>query len=189
MYKLFGKRIFDLFVSLVFIILLSPLFVILSILIYLFDGLPIFFNQERVGKNNIIFVIIKFRTLDNLGNEIKFIGKFLRKYKLDEIPNFLNVVLGDMSLVGPRPLKKDYLKHYSKIQIKRHNIKPGIFGITQSRENNKDWKKYFQMDLFYLKNFSFFFDICLIFISIFNIIFGKLRSKPLSEVEKFKNDN
>jgi len=123
------------------------------------------------------------------GKEIKYIGNFLRKTKIDETLNFINVILNQMSIVGPRPLKIDYLDYYSSIQIKRHKIKPGIFGLAQIEEGDLDWKKYFKLDLYYLKNYSFKLDLWIIFIAFKKILFSKLRHKPLIKQERFNSVN
>jgi perosamine synthetase len=173
--------------SILVIIFFLPLIILISLMILLIDGFPIIFIQKRVGKNNKIFKIFKFRTLNNKGKEINYIGNFLRKTKLDEILNFFNVLLNDMSLVGPRPLKEDYLNSYSKIQIKRHLIKPGIFGLTQMQVKDITWKKYFQMDLYYVKYHTFSLDVYIIFNCIINILLCKLRYKPLDNDKRFNS--
>jgi undecaprenyl phosphate N,N'-diacetylbacillosamine 1-phosphate transferase len=185
-YKLYLKRIFDFLVSVLILILFFPIMVLISLTIISLDGKPIIFKQERVGRNLKKFNIFKFRTLSLDGKEIKYIGNFLRKSKLDEILNFLNVILNQMSIVGPRPLKIDYLKHYSSTQIRRHDIKPGIFGLAQIQNNNLDWKKYFKYDLYYLKNYSFILDFWIILVGIKKILFSELRFKTLSSKERFK---
>ena len=185
-YRLF-KKIFDLLFALLFLILNLPLFLIISFFIKLSSRGPIFYLQERIGKNNIPFRCIKFRTMypeakdilenilkndNNLKKEfeethklkkdprITTIGKFLRKSSLDELPQFINVLRGEMSIVGPRPIVKDEKKKYGKNIKKVLSIKPGITGLWQvSGRNNLTYKKRVMLDLNYVRNYNLLMDI------------------------------
>lgn len=182
MYKLLFKRIIDLLLSLIGFILLSPIFILLVlILLYINKGKPFFF-QSRPGKNEKIFKIIKFKTMtDEKDNDGKLlpdfermtkIGNFVRKTSLDEVPQLLNVIKGDMSLIGPRPLIIAYLPLYSKEQAKRHDVRPGITGWAQvNGRNTITWKEKFKYDVFYVENISFLLDIKILLLTIKKVLF------------------
>ena len=169
MYKGFFKRIFDLLSSISGFILLSPVFVVITLgLFFSNQGKPFFF-QLRPGKNGKIFKIIKFKTMndkkDSNGNllsdaaRLTKIGSFVRKTSLDEIPQLLNVIIGHMSLIGPRPLLVQYLHLYSDIQKRRHEVRPGITGWAQVNGRNAiSWDKKFELDVWYVDNLSFALD-------------------------------
>lgn len=177
MYKFIFKRVVDFCVALIGLILLSPIFLILTFsLYYANQGKPFFF-QLRPGLNGKIFNIIKFKSMsdktDTLGNllsdgeRITKIGAFVRKTSLDEVPQLLNVLKGDMSLIGPRPLLPQYLSLYSEFQRRRHEIKPGITGWAQvSGRNAISWKKKFEYDVWYVDNVSIALDIKIFFLTI-----------------------
>ena len=177
MYKIFFKRMIDFIGSLVGILFLSPIFLIVTIgLFFANQGKPFFF-QLRPGKNDRIFKIIKFKTmndkLDSVGNllsdseRLTKIGKFVRKTSMDEIPQLINVLKGDMSLIGPRPLLIQYLPLYSEIQKKRHDAKPGITGWAQINGRNAiSWSDKFELDVWYVNNCSFVLDCKIIAITI-----------------------
>ncbi|MCB5981794.1 sugar transferase, partial [Flavobacterium psychrophilum] len=169
MYKLFIKQIIDFLVSLVAVVILTPLLLIITIgLFFANNGKPFFF-QLRPGKNGKIFKIIKFKTMneakDAQGNllsdaeRLTPIGKFVRKTSLDEIPQLLNVLNGDMSLIGPRPLLPQYLHLYNNFQNRRHEVKPGITGWAQVNGRNAiSWDKKFELDVWYVDHISFSLD-------------------------------
>ena len=167
-----SKRIFDFSVSAIGLLLLSPVILILSVLILILDGRPIFFKQERPGLNGEIFTMIKFRTmkcLKNHGREfppekrISRMGAFLRITSLDELPELINVLKGEMSLVGPRPLLVKYLKRYNDEQYRRHEMLPGITGWAQVNGRNvQTWEQRFEFDVEYVNQWSFWFDIKII---------------------------
>lgn len=169
MYKFLFKRIFDFSLALIGILLLSPLFVLVTIGLYFANlGKPFFF-QLRPGKDEKIFKIIKFKTMNDKkdvnGNllsdahRLTKVGLFVRKTSLDEIPQLLNVVKGDMSLIGPRPLLPEYLHLYNEIQKRRHEVKPGITGWAQVNGRNAiSWDQKFEYDVWYVKNISFALD-------------------------------
>ncbi len=175
------KRIFDIILSLVILIILSPFLLVVSILILIIMGSPIFFTQERPGKNGNIFRIIKFRTMlndkDSQGNLLpdeqrmtKF-GTWLRNLSLDELPELFNVLKGDMSIVGPRPLLIQYLPLYSDHQARRHDVLPGITGWAQiNGRNSISWDEKFNYDVWYVDNKSIFLDIKIILKTIFKVL-------------------
>ncbi|WP_395064884.1 sugar transferase [Flavobacterium sp.] len=180
MYKFFLKRILDFILSLVGIVFLLPFFFVLVILLFINnDGMP-FFVQKRPGKNGKIFKILKFKTMnDKKDKEGKLLsdaerltklGSFVRKTSLDEIPQLINVIKGDMSLVGPRPLLPDYLSKYSKQQNRRHDVKPGVTGWVQvNGRNGLDWDKKFELDVWYVDNISFFLDVKILFMTVIKV--------------------
>ena len=175
------KRLLDFIFSLFFVIFLIPVFLLCITIIFFTMGKPIFFIQERGGYNNKIFKLIKFRTMTlevNNRNELlsdnrritKF-GKFLRETSLDEIPSLVNVIKGNMSFIGPRPLLSQYISLYNKEQNKRHLIRPGITGWAQiSGRNMISWEKKFELDVWYVKNFNFFLDTKIFFLTIIKVI-------------------
>ncbi|MEO6488917.1 MAG: sugar transferase [Ferruginibacter sp.] len=170
MYKAFGKRIFDLVISLVGFVVLIPVFLLVTIILLIANKGKAFFFQERPGKNRQLFKVIKFRTMNDAkdtnniplpdAKRLTGIGRFVRKISLDEIPQLLNVIKGDMSLVGPRPLLVEYLPLYNETQSRRHNILPGITGWAQVNGRNAlSWEQKFEYDIYYLEHVSFFFDL------------------------------
>ena len=174
------KIIFDRIVSFLSLVLLMPIFLLLGIVIYFDLGLPIFFRQKRPGLNGDPFVFFKFRTMldekDKEGNflseenRITKLGRFLRGLSLDELPSIINVLKGDMSFVGPRPLLMEYLPLYSKDQFSRHNVKPGITGWAQiNGRNSISWEEKFQLDLWYIKNHSFSLDLKILFLTLWKV--------------------
>lgn len=181
---LFLKRIVDLILSLLILIIFSPLIIIISLVIWYKLGLPVLFGQIRPGKNGKPFKIIKFRTMSNeydtSGNplpdnlRINGIGRFLRKTSLDEFPEFLNVLLGDMSIVGPRPLLMKYLPYFTEREQKRHEVKPGITGLSQVNGRNLlTWDQRLEMDVKYVENLSIHLDMKIFFQTIGNVITQK----------------
>lgn len=179
--KLIIKRLFDIVLALIAIILLSPLFLVVCILIRINLGSPIFFTQNRVGINNKIFKIIKFRTMKDtkdcngklLPEEERrtAFGNKLRDLSIDEIPELINIIKGDMSLVGPRPLLVDYLPYYNEEQIKRHDVLPGLTGWAQiNGRNSITWNEKFSLDIWYVNNHSLLLDIKILFLTIYKVI-------------------
>lgn len=178
---MFIKRIFDVAISILGLIILLPMLIIIALIIKIKLGKPIFFIQERVGKRNKIFKMIKFRTMKDikdengkiLPNEKRHttIGKTLRALSLDEIPELINVIKGDMSLVGPRPLLKEYLSLYSQEQLKRHQVLPGITGWAQINGRNAiSWTEKFKLDIWYVCNWSLLLDLKILFLTIYKVI-------------------
>ncbi len=173
----FRKRIMDLLISIPALILLSPLFLLLSLILLFIQGRPIFFSQKRPGLNGKIFVIHKFRTmrnaLDTQGNplpdekRLSPFGKFMRSTSMDELPELWNVLIGVMSLVGPRPLLVQYLPLYTKEQARRHNVLPGITGWAQINGRNAiSWEKKFELDVWYVDNWSLSLDFKILFLTL-----------------------
>lgn len=178
---LFLKRIIDLTVSIVLLILLFPILFITSLLILFFDGRPILFTQDRPGLNEKIFKIFKFRTMraqqanQYLSDHQRMtaLGSFIRKTSIDELPQLINVVKGDLSLVGPRPLLVEYLPLYNEQQKKRHSVKPGITGWAQINGRNAiNWEKKFEYDIWYVENWSVLLDIKIILLTLIKIFKG-----------------
>ena len=189
-YKKYFKRIVDLFFSFFFIIIFSPIFLIIGIILFIDSGRPIFFLQPRPGLNAKIFTIIKFRTInfDKNKSYSSKIQNFLRLTSLDEIPQFFNVLKGDMSLIGPRPLIVQYLLSYSKRQNNRHKVKPGITGWAQiNGRNSNSWNKTFARDLWYVKNISFLIDLKIFLYTIFIIFDFKKSDFKNNKKKSFKN--
>jgi len=182
LYKLFIKRLLDIFCSGLLIILLLPLFLFLIAFIGIKNkGRGVFFIQKRPGKNAEIFKVIKLKTMtddiDKDGNllpddqRITKIGSFIRTTSLDEIPQLFNVLKGDMSFIGPRPLMPKYIPLYSKEQNRRHDVRPGITGWAQvNGRNNISWTKKFEYDIWYINNLSFPLDLRIIFMTIRRVV-------------------
>jgi len=198
MYVHFFKRLIDLILSLILLTLFSPIIIIfITLLLIINNGKP-FFYQSRPGKDEKIFKLIKFKTMDDKcyqeGNllpdkyRLTRVGKLIRKTSIDEILQLVNVLKGDMSIVGPRPLSVKYLPLYNDFQRKRHNVLPGITGLAQiSGRNAISWKKRFEFDIYYVGNISFLLDIKIIFLTVFKV----LRQENVQEggqdmVESFK---
>ena len=167
------KRIFDIFVAIVVLIVLLPIYILVSILIWIFMGRPIFFIQQRAGIHGKPFNIIKFRTMKELFDKkgeclpdekrITRIGKFLRATSLDELPQIFNILKGEMSLVGPRPQMYEFMEHYSETQKRRHEVRPGITGLAQvNGRNNLSWEEKFKLDVDYVDNHNMLMDLKII---------------------------
>lgn len=170
MYAKYIKRILDFVLSLMALIVLSPLLVILIILGAVFMRGNPFFTQARPGKNEKIFKLIKFRTMDNrkdkdgklLPDDVRLnkYGRILRSTSLDELPELINILIGDMSIVGPRPLLVKYLPRYNEEQRHRHDVRPGLTGYAQAHGRNAvTWEEKFKMDVWYTRNISFITDV------------------------------
>ena len=181
MYNFFIKRLLDILISIMALFLLLPIMlIVLTLLIFANNGNP-FFIQKRPGKNGKIFEIIKFKTMNDLkdqnGNllsdELRLtkIGTFVRKTSLDEIPQLINVLKGDMSIIGPRPLLTQYLHLYNDFQNRRHEVKPGITGWAQVNGRNAiSWDQKFAYDVWYVNNISFIVDVKIVFKTIIKVI-------------------
>ncbi len=202
MYKNILKPIFDYTFSFLLILILSPLLLLLIILLYFFNQKNVFFFQSRPGKNERVFRIIKFKTMtdekDQNGNllpdekRLTKMGKFVRKTSLDELPQLFNVLKGDMSFIGPRPLLVSYLTLYNDEQKKRHNIKPGITGWAQVNGRNAiTWEQKFIFDVFYVNNISFTLDLKIFLLTIKKVLKSEgINTIGVATTESFKgNDN
>lgn len=204
MYKNFIKRILDILVALVGLLILSPIFILVTIGLYFANQGKPFFFQKRPGRNERIFSIIKFKTMndkkDSEGNllpdadRLTPIGGFVRKTSLDEIPQLINVLKGDMSLIGPRPLLISYLELYDDFEKQRHLVRPGITGWAQVNGRNAiSWTKKFELDVYYVKNISFLLDCKILFLTVKNVLSSKDISivpvKKLIDEKKERNES
>ena len=200
LYKLFFKRSLDFVASLVVLILLSPIFLAVTILLGIANKGSPFFFQQRPGKNEKIFKIIKFKTMndakDSDGNllpdaeRLTKVGNFIRKTSLDEIPQLINVIKGDMSLIGPRPLLVSYLDLYDEFEKQRHNVRPGITGWAQVNGRNAiDWETKFKLDVYYVENLSFWLDIKIALKTIKNVLISKdISIQPVKKLVDEKRE-
>lgn len=195
------KRVIDLMVSVSILILLSPILIITAIMVRLKLGAPILFTQQRPGLHGKPFNLYKFRTMSNLldskgqllSDELRLtsFGKLLRKYSLDEFPQLINVIKGEMSLVGPRPFLMEYLPLYSKEQMARHNVKPGITGWAQvNGRNTLTWEEKFKMDVWYVENHNLLLDLKILMKTAIKV----LKKEGISQqgqvtMEKFTGSN
>jgi len=181
MYKIFFKRVIDFSVAFIAMLLVFPLFLFLILFLAIANNGKPFFVQRRPGKHGKIFYIIKFKTMndkkDVSGNllpdveRLTKLGLFIRKTSLDEIPQLINVLIGNMSLIGPRPLLPEYLPYYTPFQNKRHNAKPGITGWAQVNGRNAiSWERKFEMDVWYSENISLLLDIRILLLTFKKVI-------------------
>lgn len=180
-YRKYLKRIIDFSVALIILAVIWPVLLLLALLLHIFnDGAGAFFLQERPGRNGKIFKVIKFKTMNDRCDEngvllpdmkrITPIGNFVRKTSLDELPQLINVLIGDMSLIGPRPLLVQYLPLYSPEQARRHEVRPGITGWAQVHgRNNLSWCRRFEYDVWYVDNISLKVDIEILWLTVANV--------------------
>ena len=192
------KRVFDIVFSIVLLLLFLPLIIFVSFQVYKKIGRPILFIQTRPGLRGLPFNMIKYRTMLNITDDngntlndeerLSSFGKFLRSTSLDELPELWNVLKGEMSIVGPRPLLMEYLPLYSAAQFRRHNVKPGITGWAQiNGRNSIDWDEKFNLDIWYVDNFSFWLDMKILFLTIKKVLKRKDISKDgQATMTKFK---
>lgn len=185
MYKHFFKRILDFLISLIAIICLSPFLLVMMVLLHFANkGAGVFFLQDRPGKDGKIFYVIKFKSMTDEVDEngellpndqrITKIGKFIRKFSIDELPQLFNVLKGDMSLIGPRPLLSRYLLLYTPEQARRHEVRPGVTGWAQVHgRNNITWHEKFKLDVWYVDHCTLWTDIKVFFMTIKNVVSGK----------------
>jgi lipopolysaccharide/colanic/teichoic acid biosynthesis glycosyltransferase len=182
MYKTFFKPIFDLVISVAGLVILLPLFIIIIIILFFANNGKPFFTQLRPGKNEKIFRLIKFKTMNDKKNRtgdllpdqvrLTVIGKFIRKTSLDEIPQLLNVIKGDMSLIGPRPLLPEYLSMYTDEQKRRHSVRPGITGLAQAQGRNQmKFSERLKNDIYYVDNISFNLDVKILLLTVKSVLF------------------
>uniref|UniRef100_UPI0039E98EBA sugar transferase n=1 Tax=Clostridium perfringens TaxID=1502 RepID=UPI0039E98EBA len=200
-FGLFIKRSFDIIASLGGLIVLSPIMIICAILIRINLGSPIIFKQKRIGKDNKEFEMIKFRSMTNerddngelLPNELRLtkFGKVIRSLSIDELPELINILKGEMSLIGPRPLPTRYLPLYNKNQIKRHNVLPGLTGLAQVKgRNSLTWSERFNLDVWYVENWSIFLDIKIFFLTFYKVLKRDgINQSNTSVMEAFNGDN
>lgn len=200
MYKCFFKPLFDSCCSILALVVLFPLLFLITIsLCFANYGKP-FFYQSRPGKNGKLFKIIKFKTMNDkkdakgnlLPDEFRLtkIGQFVRKTSLDEVPQLLNVIKGEMSIVGPRPLLPEYLPLYSQMQSRRHDAKPGITGWAQVNGRNAiSWQQKFEFDVWYVDNMSFLLDLKIVFLTIKKVIIKEgINSQGQSTTQAFQGN-
>ena len=196
-YSIYIKGFIDKIISLLLLIAFSPILIISILSLFLFNNGSVFFLQKRPGKGEKIFKIIKFKTMnekkDSNGNllpdskRLTSIGKLIRKTSVDEIPQLLNVLKGDMSLIGPRPLLIEYLQFYNEEQKRRHQVKPGISGWAQVNGRNAiSWEKKFELDIEYIEKLSFKFDLKILFLTVRKVFVAEGINAGKSEtMQKF----
>jgi len=194
------KRIFDLVVATTVLLVLMPIFVLVALAIAYKFGWPIFFTQIRPGRNGRLFRMIKFRTMSNerdssgklLPDQMRLgtFGRFVRSTSLDELPELLNVIKGDMSLVGPRPLFEHYLPLYSTEQARRHDVRPGITGWAQvNGRNDVDWPARFALDIWYVENHSLWLDVKILLLTVLKVVQRDgINPQGKVEMELFKGN-
>lgn len=197
MYRHFFKRIIDFTAALAGFVLLFPIFLIVTLFLAIANNGKPFFFQRRPGKNSKIFGIIKFKTMNDKkdsngtllpdAQRLTAIGSFVRKTSLDEIPQLLNVIKGDMSLVGPRPLLVEYLPLYNEEQRRRHNVRPGISGWAQVNGRNAiSWTEKFKLDVYYVENLSLKLDIKILLRTVKKVFISEgISSETAATMEKF----
>ncbi len=200
-YRSFVKPIFDRLFAFVLLIFLSPIFFTIVLLLFLFQGRHVFFFQNRPGIQGKQFRVIKFKTMSDAvhvngyllsdGERLTSIGKFVRRTSLDELPQLWNVLVGDMSFVGPRPLLIDYLPLYSQVQKRRHEVLPGITGWAQvNGRNGLPWKERFEHDVWYVDHQSFLLDIKILLITVERVFKAKnINSGSGITMEKFEGND
>ena len=195
-----SKRIFDLTFALIALIILSPVLILTAIFVRIFIGSPILFTQQRPGYKGRPFHIYKFRSMTNRfardgsllpdAERLTRFGRILRSLSLDELPELFNILRGEMSFVGPRPLLMDYLLLYSPEQMRRHDVMPGLTGWAQVNGRNAiDWPSRFRMDVWYVDNWSFWLDIRIIFMTVSKVVLREgVNQEGQSTVEYFKGE-
>ncbi len=211
MYAVFFKRLLDFILSLCAIIILSPVLLVLAVLVRIKLGSPVLFKQERPGRHEKIFTLCKFRTMTDERDEngellpdhvrLTRFGKFLRSSSLDELPELFNILKGDMSIIGPRPLLVSYLPYYSEKEKKRHDVRPGLTGLAQvSGRNFIDWDRRLEKDVEYVEHLSFAMDCKVLWMTVQTVLghsdevaedtnavegnFAQIRKKRLEETGK-----
>ncbi len=201
MYKCIFKRVVDFILSFMALLFLSPIIIMTTILLAFFNRGKPFFFQERPGKDERIFKIIKFKTMDDRkdadGNllpdseRLTSFGRFVRKTSIDELPQLFNVLKGEMSLIGPRPLLIEYLSLYNERQKKRHHVKPGMTGWAQiNGRNTIPWKDKFEYDVWYAENISFLFDLKIVILTIKKVLLrSDINKEGEATTEAFNGNN
>ncbi|MFN8429628.1 MAG: sugar transferase [Spirosomataceae bacterium] len=200
MYNSFFKRPFDLIISLILSLIFLPFIIGIYIVLFFFNARAVFFYQTRPGKNEKIFKLVKFKTMNDKKDEngellpdserLTRLGKFIRKTSLDELPQLFNVLKGDMSLIGPRPLLIQYLPLYNDFQKRRHEVKPGITGWAQVNGRNAiSWQKKFEFDVWYVDNLSFSLDLKIIFLTALKVFKSEaINQQGEATMEIFKGN-
>lgn len=200
MYKRLFKRVIDMCLSFIALVILSPIFLAVALLVRIKLGCPVFFKQLRPGKNEKIFTLYKFRTMtdqrdnngDLLSDEIRLtkFGKWLRSTSIDELPELVNILMGDMSIVGPRPLLVEYLPRYNSEQRHRHDVRPGLTGLAQINGRNAiSWEERFCFDVEYVNNVTMLNDLKIILLTIHKVILRHgINSETAATMEKFGED-
>lgn len=201
MYEKYIKRLLDIILAIISIVILSPIFLILIVCVYIKLGSPVIFKQKRPGKDEKIFSLYKFRTMADERDEdgrllpdeerLNSFGKKLRSTSLDEIPELLNIIKGDMSFVGPRPLLVQYLPLYNEKQKHRHDVRPGFTGLAQvNGRNSISWEEKFEWDIRYVENITFLND-CKIILKTIKIVFKRegISSNSSVTMEEFKGED
>ncbi len=200
-----GKRIFDIVLATAGLVIISPLFLIIVILVYFDTGSP-FFTMNRIGLNEVIFKMYKFKSMRDVDREkglmsnaerVTKLGRFLRNTSLDELPSLINIIKGDMSFVGPRPLLVEYLPHYKKKHRQRHSVRPGLTGLAQiNGRNNTTWEERLNNDIKYIENQSFGLDIKILLDTFVKVIKKEgvesnvdLSIRRLDEDDEYKKTN
>ena len=196
----FSKRLFDLTFALIALVILSPIILVTAILVRIFLGTPVLFKQQRPGYKGRPFFIYKFRSMTNRlspdgsllpdAERLTRFGRLLRSLSLDELPELFNIVRGEMSFVGPRPLLMEYLPLYSPKQARRHDVVPGLTGWAQVNGRNAiDWPSKFAMDIWYVDHWSFWLDIKIIFLTVWKAVLREgVNQEGQSTVEYFKGE-
>lgn len=201
MYSLFFKRFFDLIFSLILITISSPILLLTILGLYFINNGNVFFYQLRPGKNEVIFRIWKFKTMNDAKDEngillpdnlrITSFGSIIRKLSIDELPQLFNVIKGEMSLIGPRPLLIEYLPLYNEFQKRRHLLRPGITGWAQvNGRNSIIWQQKFEYDIWYVENMSFTVDLKILFLTVKKVFVSDGINQGIDQtMEKFKGTN
>ncbi len=201
MYRNYFKRHIDIIFSLILLCFTFPILFIVSILLFISQKRKVFFIQARIGMGGKVFCIYKFKTMNDEKNSdgnflpddkrITKIGQFLRKYSIDELPQLINILKGDMSFVGPRPLLPKYLPLYTSEQMRRHEVRPGITGWAQvNGRNNISWKKKFEYDVWYVDHLSFWLDLKILYLTFIKVINREGISKDgFATTEPFNGNN
>ena len=185
----FFKRLFDLLTTTLGLIIILPLMLVLSLLVWIFLGTPILFRQQRPGYKGWPFITYKFRSMTNRcgldgsllpdADRLTAFGRFLRSTSLDDLPQLFNVLRGEMSLVGPRPLLMQYLKRYTPEQMRRHDVLPGLTGWAQIHgRNTLDWEEKFRLDVWYVEHWSFWLDLKILFLTPWKVFKREGISQP-----------
>jgi len=197
-YKRYFKRILDISLTVIGLIIASPFFIVIIIFLIVHEKERIWFKQSRTGKNGLPFNLLKLRTMSDIrdatgkllpdAKRVTKLGQKLRKNSFDELPQLLNVIKGDMSLVGPRPLLPDYLPLYNERQARRHEVRPGITGLAQVNGRNAlSWEEKFEMDVWYVDNVSFLLDMTILFQTLAKVLMREgINSGPNVTMERFK---